>query len=156
MDADFIVHSAAMIDLGISLLADRSDGYGKPLRPRGIEQEERETTVAGYETELHGYLIIPRWLRSMKSATTLASSLSSARIFSTAWDVFIREASSSRKAFCSTLSRSGENPRRTSPTLLMPNARFSRFDDVSENGRTSWVTMVPPPMNAYWPTVQNW
>ena len=38
-----------------------------------------------------------------------------------------------------------------SPILLMPNALFSRRDEVSEKGRTSWVTMVPPPMKAYVP-----
>ena len=33
---------------------------------------------------------------------------------------------------------------------------FPARAEVSENGSTSCVTIVPPPMNAYFPTVQNW
>ena len=43
--------------------------------------------------------------------------------------------------------RSGVKPRRSSPILLIPNALFSRRDEVSENGSTSCVTIVPPPIN---------
>jgi len=45
------------------------------------------------------------------------------------------------KAFCSTCSLSGENPPRQS-NFINPEGLFSRLDEVSENGRTSWVTIV--------------
>ena len=40
--------------------------HGQPLRPRRVQQQKRKPPVAGDEAELHGYLITPRSLRSMK------------------------------------------------------------------------------------------
>src|SRR5487761_2234151 len=151
-----IVHRGAVIDLRIGLFANRRYRHRKPLRPRRVQQQKWEPPVTRNEPELHRYLMIPRWLRSMNEARIFTSSPSISRIFSTAAEVFIFDVSSSRNAFCSVFKRSGVNPRRVSPTLLMPNALFSRRDEVSENGSTSCVTIVPPPINAYCPTEQNW
>ena len=44
------------------------------------------------------------------------------------------------------LMRSGENPCRSRPTLLMPKQRVSRGATTFENGGTSCVITVPAPM----------
>src|SRR5580704_12985714 len=99
-----------MVDLRVGFLADCGDGHRKSLRPCRVEQQERDPPVARNEAEFHGYRMIPRWLRSMKSATIFASSPSNSRIFSSAWEVFNRDASKSLNAFCSRFSRSGVKP----------------------------------------------
>ena len=98
----------------------------------------------------------PRSLRSMNFASNATSSPSSSRIFSRACVVFSFDASRSRNAFCSALIRSALNPAPLQPNpvhaeglVLAPRRSF-------ENGSTSCVTIVPPPINAYFPTVQNW
>src|ERR1017187_2532374 len=156
MDGDALIRGGAPVNLWGGLFADGGDADGQPLGARRIQEEERKAAVAGDEAKFHGYLMTPRSLRSKKETSTAASSPSSSLIFSRACVVFSLAASSSRKAFCNFCNRSGEKPRRVRPTLLMPNALFSRREEVSEKGSTSWVTMVPPPMNAYWPTMQCW
>src|SRR5580698_2221821 len=152
MNGNAVVIRCAPVDLRVRFLADGCYRHRQALRPCRAKQEKRKAAVAGDEAEFHVYIITPRWLRSRNAASIATSSPSSSLIFSSACEVFIFADSSSRNAFCSTASRSGANPRRARPILLIPNALFSRGDDVSENGSTSWVTIVPPPMNAYLPT----
>ena len=58
-----------MIDFGIGFFADCGDRDGKALRSRRIKQQKRKAAVAGNEAEFHGYLMTPRWLRSIKAAS---------------------------------------------------------------------------------------
>src|SRR5271166_4452823 len=154
MDADAAVRGRALVHLRVSLFANSGHHHGHALSPCRLQQQKRKPSVAGNQAELHGYLITPRSLCSMNAASSAASSPSSSLIFSRACVVFILDATRNRNALCNTFSRSGENPRRASPTLLIPKALFSRLDEVNENGSTSWVTIVPPPINAYLPTTQ--
>src|SRR5579863_1417474 len=59
MDGYARVSRSATIDLRIGLLLDGCDNDGEPLPPRRIQQQERESTVTGDETELHhGRLLV--------------------------------------------------------------------------------------------------
>jgi hypothetical protein len=47
VDADGGVGSGASVDLGIGLLLDGSDDDGEAVGAGGVEQQEREASVAG-------------------------------------------------------------------------------------------------------------
>ncbi len=77
MDGDAVVRGGAPVDLRVGLLADGRDHHGQALRPRRVQQQKGKAAVAGDEAELHGYLITPRSLRSMKPTSSATSSPSS-------------------------------------------------------------------------------
>ena len=73
VDADGGVGGGAGIDLGIGLLLDGGDDDRKAVGARGIEQQEREASVAGDESEdeiarVHpdSMLLLPHWEESHK------------------------------------------------------------------------------------------
>ena len=51
VDADGGVGGGAGVDLGVGLLLDGGDDDGEAVGARGIEQQEREASVAGDEAE---------------------------------------------------------------------------------------------------------
>ncbi len=103
MHGDALVRRGAPVDLRVGLLADGRHHHGQSLRPRRIQQQKRKAPVAGNEAELHGYLITPRSLRSMNADQQRHVLAFQLLIFSSACVVFSLAASSSRKAFCSSL-----------------------------------------------------
>lgn len=54
MDKDVGIAFGTIIDLGISLFLDRGDDDGEAMGASGVEEEEREASVAGDETESVG------------------------------------------------------------------------------------------------------
>ena len=157
VDGDAAVAPRALVDLRVGLFADGRDHHGEPLRPRRIQQQKRKAAVAGDQAEFHCLLDHPALAAldepdQQRHVFALHARASSR---APAWCSASQPAAAGKPS-AARCSRSGENPRRSSPTLFIPKALFSRREEVSENGSTSWVTIVPPPMNAYLPTVQNW
>ena len=51
MHADRSIARRPLVDLPISLFLDRRNDYAKPMRPRRIQQQERESSVTCDQTE---------------------------------------------------------------------------------------------------------
>ena len=151
-----VVRSRALVDLRVGLLANGRHDHGKPLRPRRVQQQKRKPPVAGDEAKFHGYLITPRSLRSMNATSIATSSPSSAfACFSSACVVFSFDDQQQPEGLLQRLHPlRAETRAAPARSLLIPKALFSRRDEVFENGSTSCVTIVPPPTNAYLPTMQ--
>src|SRR5271165_161008 len=140
-----------LLNVGRRLFLDRRHNDFQSLRAGSVQHEERKPPVAGDQSEflrhwLHNpdfasnqapvasYLITPRCDVSMNrtSISTSSPSPPSSRNFSSACEVFSLEASSRRNAWCSSLIRSGEKPRRCKPTLFNMKACVSRSALVIE------------------------
>src|SRR6185369_17707165 len=104
------------------LLLDGDGDHFVPQPPCAFERQDRKPPVARNEPVLHGYLMKPRSEEAMNSSnsSTSGEGSSSARIRSTACEVFRPDRAISRNAVCSFSTAALSNPRRCSPTLFAP------------------------------------
>src|SRR6185312_9698177 len=137
-----------LLDLGRRLFFDANRDDIHPGLARRFESQYRKAAVARDHAETLAHLMNPRSDVRMNSSSSSSSGVidTSSRIRSTACVVFSCDRVIRRNALCNASIVSAANPRRSNPLAFAAYTFTSRGLTVVENGSTSCVITLYPPI----------